>query len=292
MRFFIYALNFDINSGGSIVLHRLCHLINTLTEHSACLVPLDFPIRDNEGRLYFPAQFKTNPQWHTPVVCTISYPENSIVIYPEITNGNPLGIKNVVRWLLHQPGFHTGKINYGAGELYYKFNSAIDDFYYENSRLSELELKVIYYPIQLYYQPNQTERDIECCHMVRKGKTKTFIHDENSIALDDKSHEEIAQIFKRAKRFICYDDYTAYSIFAVLAGCESIVVPAPDISIEQWYPNITDRYGIAYGFSEEQLQWARETKHKVLEHVIQEHQLTDQRVLACINEMCKFFGEK
>lgn len=299
---FIYAPSYDSNNGGTVVLHRLCHILNGINGCESYLVKtssrkksflryfrkkfLNFKKRDN---------YKTNINWNTPVWNKYNYPKNSVVVYPEITNGNPLEIKNVVRWLLHQPGFHTQEINYSSGELYFKFNSAINDFHYPGSKLSKYEMKVIYYPIDIYHTNNCDDtlnRDILSCHMIRKGTEKEHVHNEQSIALDGLEHEEIANIFRRSKKFICYDDYTAYSIFAVLSGCESIVIPDGKTSIDDWYPNIEDRYGIAYGLSEEQREWALKTKHKVLEHVINEHNKSQRNVETCLKEIIQYFNLK
>lgn len=301
MEFFIYANSYDPNSGGTIVLHRLCHLINQVTPHSAYLVPFGYPLkgwkkvrRFLRGELIRPRHFRLHPDWNTPVWHKTAIPHDAFAVYPEITNGNPMNSAKVIRWLLHQPGFHTGKIEYGPNELYFKFNSAIHDFSYKNSTLSQNELKVVYYPIDIYCEAkeNRQMRDIESCHMIRKGGDKQMIHPQESVALDGKSHQEIADIFRRTKRFICYDDYTAYSIFAVLCGCESVVVPGENVSLEKWYPNESDRYGIAYGISEEQLAWADKTKHKVLEHILAEHEKTEERVKICINEIVSFFADR
>jgi hypothetical protein len=34
--------------------------------------------------------------------------------FKEQVFGNPLNAKNIVRWMLHTPGFHTGKKYYGS----------------------------------------------------------------------------------------------------------------------------------------------------------------------------------
>lgn len=303
MKILVYSQNFDSKNGGVVVLHRLVHLINTTTEHKAFLVPNSlyltiskYSITGIKQKLKHNKKVKsytTKPQWETPVLNSLQEIDLSqaIVVYPEITANNPLNAKNVVRWLLHQPAHFSGQASYGENELIFKFNSAIKDFSQPNSKTSEQELKVIYYPTDLYNEDGAQsyfERTLTC-HAIRKGKHKPKVHPEGSILIDSLSHEEIARLFKQAKRFISYDDYTAYSIFANLCGCESIVVPDSNTTIEQWYPNITDRYGIAYGFDEEQLKWAKETQSLVKEHVENEHRRSEQCVKNFIKEALDYF---
>lgn len=301
MNIFICAPSYFENSGGSLVLHRLCHLINNLDNYKAYLVKTQPKYSGGWGvrrilsqikwSLLNSKKYKVNPNWDTPIWTGEKFPDDSIVIYPEIINGNPLKINNVVRWFLHQPGYHTGIFNYSKGELYFKFNSAINDFNVEGSVLSKNELKVIYYPIDIYNQDdnNHNIKDLDCCHMIRKGKEKKLVHDDDSIKLDGLSHREVAEVFRRSKRFICYDDYTAYSIFAVLCGCESVVVPGEGRTLHDWYPEENDRYGISYGFCSEQLVWARNTRHKVLPHILSEHEKSNNNIIKCLKEMGDYF---
>ena len=301
MKFIIISPEYQDQCGGAIVLHKLCHILNkigmpaylhpTRQEYSHNIAG-QLRKKTKEIKLIF-KKYKTNPNFNTPLIRYISKKdlESCIVIYPESTDGNPLGAKYVVRWFLHQPGFHTGKINYYPNELYFKFNSCIHEFNFPGSYLSKNELKVIHYPIDIYNTNDMSEvRNIPSCHLIRKGKDKKKVHSDESICIDNMSHREIASIFKKAKEFICYDDYTAYSIFAVLCGCESIVVPSDNVSIEDWYPNTEDRYGISYGFSEEQKAWAEQTKHKVLEHILGEHKKSENNVKVCAEEMRLFFN--
>ncbi|MEP8640905.1 WavQ [Enterobacter kobei] len=298
MKVFICAPSFDENSGGSVVLHRLCHIINEFSQHDAFLVQLKPSysgkitciklLQQLKWMIHSKSCYKTHPEWNTPLWNAKKIPEDSVVVYPEIVNGNPLSAKHVVRWLLHQPGFHTSIINYEVGEMYYKFNSAIKDFHRDGSFTSQRELKVIYYPIDIYNESNDV-KDIDCCFMVRKGTYKEKIHPANAVQIDGLGHKEVASIFKRSKRFICYDDYTAYSIFAVLCGCPSYVVPAQGQSIEDWYPNLSDRYGISFGFSKEQEEWAERTRENVYNHILAEHQRSTENVQCCLNEMADYF---
>lgn len=301
----IYAPGYDSKNGGVVVLHRLVHLINTETEHQAVLVPESYDlVEKSKGILRSFNQkvkhqkkvhlYTTKPSWDTPIVThpTSQEIEQSVVIYPEIVKGNPLLASKVVRWLLHQPGHFSGEIGYGKNELIFKFNSAIKDFTVQDSKTSNNELKVIYYPIDLYNSDGafpENERTLTC-HAIRKGKHKPTVHPEDSILIDSLSHDEVAKLFKQAKRFICYDNYTAYSIFATLCGCTSIVVPDEGVSLEQWYPKQSDRYGISYGFDDEQLEWCRQTSHLVKEHINREHLRSIECVKSCLLEVEEYFS--
>ena len=284
-KYIIYAPPYDENGGGAIALHRLCHLINDcggeaylhpfipsyeLHHYNAAEIGLYAKAIYDAGNL---ANYRINDKFKTPVL----RPQDSsapgkdcIVVYPEIAFGNPLRAQNVVRWLLHNPGHHTGKIYYGPGEIYYRYaDFCIQDFRYPGSETADLILRVQYIPIDLYReQPDESGRErTGTAYCLRKGRGRAPIHDlTDSILIDGKPHAEIASIFKSAKQFISYDPYTHYSYFAALAGCDSVVAPMDDTTKEQWKPNVADRYGLAYGFDD--LEFARATRHLALERQI------------------------
>jgi hypothetical protein len=302
-KFLIYSEKYNPTSGGAICLHYLCHILNDLG-HEAYLVPDTFSfefsmyniraglrnIARGLGRIF--KKYKTNPSFNTPVIKNIGKLnlEEFITIYPETTFGNPISAKNVVRWLLHNPGFHTGKINYGKNELYFKFNQAISDFHHPGSTLSSVELKIIRYPLEHYNMENSTPENLRkgTAYCMRKGQHKIIQHDlNNSTLVDDLSHEEISKIFKSVKTFISYDSLTAYSIFAVLCGCDSIVIPDNGVSESNWYPNPVDRYGIAYGF--ENLEKSRSTRHLVKNRIDEEHNKNYINAAKFVEQSEKFF---
>ena len=263
-KFLIMAPSYDDNIGGHVVLHKLCHLLNECSVKAYLLPYIDNDsVRSDRKIISIYASFKkyikrfmpytTNPEFSTPVLQRI--PEDIsdpswVVIYPEVTSGNPIGGKNVVRWFLHQPGFHTGEVAYGSGELHVKYSSAIYDFSFPGCTLSDDYLKVIHYPVNFYNRKGTLYKRSGTAYCLRKGKGKLLVHDvSDSILIDGKSHAEVANIFKHAEVFISYDSLTAYSRFAALCGCTSIVVPDEGVSIDDWYPDKSDRFGISYGFS-------------------------------------------
>ncbi len=301
-KFLIFSPSYKETSGGVVALHKMCSILNQVGCESY-LYPYFDNCEINKRNFWKPFYmiagngfkslikgYKTNPVFNTPIYGRKNegYWDDWVVVYPEIVFGNPLNAKNVVRWFLHQPGYHTGKIYFSSGELYYKFNSAIDNFSFPGSMTSEKHLKVIHYPLELYNMNNISKYRSGTAYCLRKGRDKPIQHDlENSILIDGKSHEEVSEIFKRVKTFISYDSYTAYSLFAVLCGCESIVIPDEGVSEEEWYPNPTDRYGLSYGFSN--VERAKVTAHLVKVHVMNEHAKSVDNVKNALLEINEYF---
>ena len=298
----IFAPRYQENTGGSIVLHKLCSILNQIgyesflhpyfesyVLHKSNYKKSALSFIDRRIRSLLKG-YKTNPAFETPVIYStkeINWDE-WVVVYPEIVMGNPLGARNIVRWLLHNPGFHTDTVFYGGGELYFKFNSGISDFNYYGSTTSNSHLKVIHYPLEFYNTENLSSERSGTAYLLYKGKGKAIQHNlEDSILIDGKSHKEVSEIFKKVKTFISYDTMTAYSIFAVLCGCESIVIPDEGVSIDDWYPDYEDRYGISYGLSN--LEEAAATKHLVEPRVIKEHERSKENVRKAFNEVDSYF---
>jgi len=304
-KFLIVSPPYDERVGGAIVLHKLCAILNGLGYESYL-----HPYRKHYGlnnkysvKTWFRkmkyryrhwkgvyGRYEVNPVFDTPVLHVVdnSLLRDFVVVYPEIVFGNPLNSQRVVRWFLHNPGFHLGRVNYGKNELYFKYHSGIKEFYSSGSVVSDKLLKVVHCPFE-YYNLDDVPLDRKgTAYCLRKGKHKPIQHDLNgSILIDGKSNSEIAGIFKRVKTFVSYDTYTAYSRFAVLCGCESVVVPDPGVTKEQWRPNPADRYGLAYGFSD--VEAASETAHLVKEYILFEEKKSIENVKSAIIEINEFF---
>ncbi|GGW58857.1 WavQ [Alishewanella tabrizica] len=301
-KFLIFTPSYDEKSGGVVVLHKLCHVLNELG-YSSYLFPYAYTYEINRFNFFknvfnflkwsvFTSikGFKTNSNFKTPVYKgSIDNLDDFIVVYPEVVFGNPLRAKNVVRWLLHQPGFHEKRFYFSSGELIFKFNSAIKDFSFPGSCTSPNELKVIHYPLEYYNLSNASKNRSGYAYCIRKGKGKAFIKDHSGdILIDNLSHEEVSKIFKKVEFFVSYDTYTAYSIFAVLCGSKSIVIGDEGVSEVSWYPNQDDRHGLAYGF--EKIKWADDTKNLVLPHIQNEINKVSDSVNAFAKESIDYFG--
>jgi len=287
-RIIIWAPPFDEKDGGAIVLHKLCDTINDIGGQAYIwpsqipALSLDRPLTSLwRAMLYvlrrmcslFPAlgelrflrssplsrlftyRFVQHEEFNTPIA---SYRElfGAIVVYPEIVSGNPLGVKRVVRWLLHKPRFHTGKKEYGPDDLFFYFQKAFDDP--SLNKDPENLLRIVWVRDDIYRQWNFSKRTGNC-FLIKKGEARPIKHDlADGIVIDDLSHEECAQAFNQCKYFISYDLYSMYSIYAALCGCISVVVPEDGMTKTDWRPEPQRRYGIAYG--EDDLESARETR--------------------------------
>jgi hypothetical protein len=338
----LFAPEYNPNIGGSVVIHKLCHLINELGGQ-ALLFPFfgdriinlanyEQVIQELNTEFYFfslqqnytlekfihkepnklslkeklsacknilfekrkpqfippwfnPTTHKilTNPLFNTPTLSIdfakeIANNNDYIVVYPEVVSGNPLRAKNIVRWFLHDPGFHTNHISYGSGELYFRFGSVTKPFKVpEGSTMSDTPLTVLHFPLELYNSKDWAQERSGTAYCIRKGKGKPIVHDlTDSILIDDLPHEEIAKIFKRVKQFISYDTKTAYSYFAAVCGCESIVIPDPDMTEDEWIPYPESRVGIAFGF--EDLPRAKSTASFVEAFLLKEQSCSSKLV--------------
>jgi hypothetical protein len=199
--------------------------------------------------------------------------------------GNPLQAKNIVRWLLHTPGFHTNQTNYGPNELYFRFSVETPYFSHPGSTTSDQFLTVVHFPTEIYNMDVAIQEREGTAYCIRKGKGKEIVHDlSDSICIDGKSHKEIAEIFKRVKTFYCYDTRTAYYYFASLCGCETIVIPDEGVSEEEWLPDPRSRVGMRYGINSPMLN-TENIPEKVFNFIKTEESLSSFHVKKAVLEI-------
>lgn len=290
MKFVFYTPPYDDNSGGLIAIYKLAHMLNE-NGHVAKIWMWN-KLHSHETRMingkvtrqyWIPKNNLTNQEGcpYPIIEADEKDIEKSIVIYPEIIEGNPLGAKKVVRWLLNKPGAITGESSFGFDDLifYYAEHFLPSDIIAEDS----FWLRITDMKTHIYKDFKKQERE-GVYFMIRKGNDIPLTyHPKNAIQVDGKSHKELAEIFANAKMFISYDMYTAYSVFASICGCDSVIVPRPGLTKEQW-KNGKDRYdllGLAYGY--EDIQRARETRPALVERLKQGELLN----LAAMNNFIK-----
>lgn len=305
LEFVIVAPDYHGKSGGGIVLHQLCHLINDVGG-TAWLVPL------LESRLVSPFDrlnrlwpgvgdlyahwrarrapwLQRNSALKTRVfkdIPSIPSREDIVVVYPEIVAGNPLGARHVARWVLHEPGFHTGNIFFCRGEVQFAFSHRFAPVRASGIEIAPFLLDIYAVPWDLFEAAPCMSRK-GTAYAVRKGKGKPIVHDlADSVLIDHLEQSEIADVFKRVERFISYDTHTMYSAFAVIAGCDSIVVPDAGVSMDEWCPDEAGRAGIAYGFDD--IPRARATRDLLLSEL----RTQDARNLFSVQRFIDFWRQR
>jgi hypothetical protein len=291
--FLIYAPPYDELSGGAIVLHKLCFLLNSmgykssiwpyfhndsLTKRLKRMIGLRRRGKKNSYRLssHYPNNLAKNSDLN----------KSTVVIYPEVIAGNPLNHDKIIRWFLHKPGFHTGTIDFGDNELYFFFDQHSNDSDINSNNDNKLSVVSV----------NPEYKDLELsgrngsCYIMRKGHDRSTVHNlNNSIKIDGKSHKEIAQIFNQSEFFYSYDEMTMYSQFAALCGCTSIIIPENYNCRQDWVNNHPiGKYGVAYG--EEDIEHARSTQHKLRNYFDELEEKSKEEVIQFIQKSKYFFN--
>lgn len=294
MKFVIYTPPYDENSGGVIVLHKLAQLLRELGieiylwhDRNPCSVT-SLRLLARKYR-YWRKRFFNRDRYISPYILPIARKkdlQDAIVIYPEVTAGNPLMAKNVVRWLLYKPGAHTGVIDYDATDLFFYYLKEYD--YPELNKYPDNQLYVLDYFRDIYRQTNFGQRS-GSCYMVRKGKDRNLnLHPSDAIQLDGLSHREMAKAFNRCEYFFSYDLYTMYSAYASVCGCKSIILPVEGMSRKDWRQEEESRFGQAYGLDD--IPWAESTRAMLVEQLTQSEQNSLYSVRCFIQKCRDYFG--
>ena len=259
--------NFSFVDGGTVVQYYLAKL---LEEYGQCV------------RIYTSSGIQT-PNSIFSKFYNNDFPidDNSVVIYCEGTQGNPLQATNVVRWMLSKLGQNVPYNwidTWGKSELVYFFNYDAD-FLNNEAMIGKMykTLTCIYINplIKNYNDPLRKGY----CHSFRKShyhKSLKNAHPPNSFEIT-REHKVIdyINIFNKRNIFISYDPLTFLTIIASMCGCISVVIKVDGISNHlEWlkttavYQYVKEKkidkmYGIAYGIAE--IEWARDTMHLVSE---------------------------
>jgi hypothetical protein len=251
---------FDLSNGGVTVQYYLAYILNSFgIDVKIC------NIHDNnkENSIYnnfiTPSEFKNNYNNN-----------NTIVIYCEGIIGNPLSAKYVVRWLLSKLGQNV-PINYylswGPNDLVYFFNSENElvDYNIPHKKLTILYVNPIFTDLD---QPRES-----MCFTKRKNiiLTSHIMHTNDAFEVTRKhTQDEYLYIFNKFEKFISYDPISFLTVIAALCGCISVVYPIPNLSKKDYFKmtafydymvenNLNSIYGIAYGNTENEINYARNT---------------------------------
>lgn len=280
VNFIIVAPAYHPCSGGIVALHKLCHQLSLLGENAFI-----YSTSKNEnylGTLILPS------------TKMIFDDDNTVVIYPEIIQGNPLNVKHVVRWFLNTPGTNNDMtFVFENTDLVYRYSEA---YGWGSARRQNNDstingiLTVMDVDFDVFQDKHQKRSGD--CYLVRKGKIGT-LHRENSVCIDNffergyAANEYLSQVFNSTERFISYDPHTFLSVQAALCGCTSIVAPY-DLSFEEWMRTEPYTDGIAYGLDD--IKRAQETQPALVLQLNAKIEQSVNTVFSFIKDIYTYLG--
>lgn len=144
--------------------------------------------------------------------------ENAIVVYPEIIFGNPLGIKNVVRFVLNYPGLLGGSESYHPSEFIVTHNKL---FYPEAMKLTIPLID------QNKFYDNNSKKTQNCYFVYKGGKFREVPELEGCVEINmayPDSKEELAELLRTTEILYSYDDCSSLLDEAMLCGAKVKII--------------------------------------------------------------------
>ena len=187
---------------------------------------------------------------------------NTIVVYPEIVHGNYLKARNVVRWLLYHYKYAEDIRAYNKDDTFICYREVFNDW---NLNPRGTETPLIFFNTETFHQYNFSRRK-KCCYLLRKGRERSDLPQvfDGPVIDYGMTDVEICQLFNEHKYCYFYDTQTFYTTYAIVCGCIPIVVPEPGKSRKDYLKgNDGNGYGVAYGDTKEELEFAINTRNEV-----------------------------
>jgi len=231
-------------SAGTKVLHLLCHHLN----ESGCPAYVTSPV--------------THPDLTTPTANQRMIGElckSGIVVYPEVEEGNPLGARRVVRYILNIPGRIRGSGEFAPTELLFAYCGLLRRFVPSYDRI----LCVPVVELDLF-KPGASRLPRESSvYWVGKGSDTPRIPETEHMAEISfewpETRRGLAYLFKSSEWFYSYANYTALTIEARLCGCPTVIIPNGLFDREDFKMYPPGMTGLAWGTDPDELEWAART---------------------------------
>jgi len=214
-QFLIWAPRYSHRSSGVRALYRLCHHLNQRGYPSA-MIPV--------GRRGMRTGWDT-PRHHGPV-------NDSIVVYPEVVSGNPLGGRRVIRWALNDPGLLGGDTSYAGDEMVFLYDpqrlasvSRAAGRTLDDRRVLRLGLVD---PAHIYPDP-AIAKTIDCS-FTHKGRALHERYplpaDAGIVPLEDvtPTMAALGDVLRRTRTLYSYDHYSNLLREAAISGCAVRVI--------------------------------------------------------------------
>jgi len=247
MKIVIYSPSYNPGSGGIIVLHKLCDILISLGYKAGFYL-------EEGGSFYVNSFYRYNTFYLKDINL-----ENDIVIYPEITWGNPLNFKRVVRYIMNVGHVTLGrKDTWGDKDFWVYYSERFYDGIKQKNLLPITDSKLE------YFKDYKVPRVYKECYTYRKREDDSqhidVVHSSEAIQIPfNISDQELINLFNICERFYSYDTVTHLNVLASLCGCDSIIIPDPiDTREEVIEKSPPLKYGVAFGLDE--IELARSTR--------------------------------
>lgn len=273
--FVIYTYDYSPGIGGVKVMHKLCDILNN-NGYESYLMPI-----------HLKEEFTVLAEYNTPVVTQeiLDNWDNCIILYPEGIKHNPLGAKNIVRWILG-PSVQEDAETYSKSDLIYWYM----DYYYTDY-LGQKDNKLYISEFHSDIFTNMDYKRKGSCYTIRKANPTQLVHPEDSFFIPFEAAGDLiglANLFNRTEKFYCYDNYTFLYVQAAMCGCTSVVIPNPNVTKEQWLNGSRlNQYGIAYG--EDDIPRALETLPLMFEEIEKIKLEMNQQVIKFAKHCLNYF---
>lgn len=144
--------------------------------------------------------------------------KNAIVIYPEIVTGNPLNIKNVVRYVLNYPGLLGGNKGYHPSE----FIITHAPIFYPGA----FKLTIPWLDRNIFYDDN-SKKTQNCCFVYKKGRFREVPEAEGSVEINmsyPSTKKELADLLRTTDTLYSFDDCSSLLDEAILCGAKVKII--------------------------------------------------------------------
>jgi hypothetical protein len=235
MKFLIAARPFNHQSFGVVTLHKIFEQL-LLLGFEAEIIFFEGDGKDckwgfsRNSEYYRPGAQLPPPRNYEKYINSIV--SNGILIYPEIIFGNPLGAKNVVRYMLNKEGALKS----------WGMNAASNDFFLTHSQLyRDTYHFALFNPPDITWLNSIEINDLDMRSMdvsyIGKGSKYGFTKIPNGtleITREwPKSQTQLRLLLNNSRYFFCFDSLSATAFEAVACGAIPFVFPGGPIPIEK-----------------------------------------------------------
>jgi hypothetical protein len=271
--------NYTHLHSGIRCLHALCDRLNRLGVSAAVTSrKIDSRVR--------------TPQIHRGVLRLAPWRlDQSVVIYPEITAGNPLGAKHVVRYLLNKPGFFNRRGMEGWGPSDYFIHFA------EEFRPVGLQSRLLRFPLidTSIFKPRPLARErkgfLVYSHRHRPdvGSFPDWIDEWTLLVHEQPRDPPTMAALYRSSRALIVGERTAAIPEALHCHCPVIMLPHRDYAPEP-IMSFFAGHGLVLGFDKDGLARATETAPAFAAHYAAQFTGLDRQILDFVADVGRHFG--